>query len=93
MIWAPDGVPVQVDGDAVGPDDQPVPRAVEQVGGERRVLGHHRAAAQRLGQRRSGTECQQSEGEDGDEDEAAGGMRWLVRHAVLPDAWDPCKPA
>jgi hypothetical protein len=39
---AADGVPVQVDGDAVGPNHQPVTRAVEQVGGEGDAPGDHR---------------------------------------------------
>jgi hypothetical protein len=83
------GVAVQVDGDAVGLGDQPVPRAVEQVGGERRVLSHHRAASQSLGQGRSGTERRQSEGEDGDEDEAADGMAGWPDMRSSPDARIP----
>jgi hypothetical protein len=61
--------------------------------GECGVLGHDRAAAQRLGRRRPGAERQQSEREDDNEDEVAGYVLSLVRHAVLPDAPDPCKPA
>jgi hypothetical protein len=70
-------------------------RAVEQVCGERGVPGDHGAAAQGLGQRRSGAERQRSEREDDDEDEGevAGGMAALVPACGLPDALDPCKPA
>jgi hypothetical protein len=71
---AADGVAVQVDGDAAGPDDQPVPGAVEQVGGERGVLGDHRPAAQRLRRRRGGAEREQGRQEDED-DECAEGER------------------
>jgi hypothetical protein len=81
-----DRVAAEVDGDPRGADDQAVAGAVEQVGGERGVLGDRVAAAQRLGVRRAGGQRQRPEREQDGEDEVAGGMR-------PSGCWLPCNPA
>ena len=78
-----DPVPPEVEGDPGSADDQPIPEAVQQVAGERRVLGDHGPTAQRLGQRRTGGQ-HEPPGQERQQDQshAAGGTSCPERQAL-----------
>ena len=55
-------VPAEIEGDVVGPDDEAVARAVDQVRVERRVLGDHVATVDVVGERLTGAQGEQGRG-------------------------------